>query len=233
MTDAELGLKTGRVVNRFKMAKHIHLTIGQGHLGFQRNELAIQRESGLDGIYVVRTSQNAERLSAEDAVRSYKSLAQVEQAFRCLKQTDLHIRPIRHHTEDHVRAHVLLCMLAYYVDWHMRRSLAPLLFEDEQLDEDRPRRDPVATSSEASPAFAAPTAPPSTCSPSRAKGPASALPAEPSAQPSSRPSSKMRWSRMSATPSGCSPYRSSFAPTLCIIASCWVPSAPRPGLTRS
>lgn len=143
-TDAELGLKAGRVVNRFKMAKHFELTIGDGQLSFQRNDAAIRRECELDGIYVVRTNQSAERLSAEDAVRSYKSLAQVEQAFRCLKQTDLHIRPIRHRTEDHVRAHVLLCMLAYYVDWHMRRSLAPLLFEDEELEDDRRRRDPVA-----------------------------------------------------------------------------------------
>ena len=77
-------------------------------------------------------------------MRTYKSLAQVEQAFRCLKQTDLRIRPIRHRTEDHVRAHVFLCMLAYYVDWHLRRALAPLLFEDEELDLDRWRRHPVA-----------------------------------------------------------------------------------------
>lgn len=143
-TDAELGLKAGRVINRFKMAKHFELTIAQGQLSFQRDEASISRECELDGIYVVRTNQSAERLSAEDAVRSYKSLAQVEQAFRCLKQTDLHLRPIRHRTENHVRAHVLLCMLAYYVDWHMRRSLAPLLFEDEELEEDRHRRDPVA-----------------------------------------------------------------------------------------
>jgi len=143
-TDAELGLKVGRVVNRFKVAKHFELTIAQGQLSFQRNTPAIRRESELDGIYVVRTNQSAERLSAEDAVRSYKSLAEVEQAFRCLKQTDLLIRPIRHRTEDHIRAHVFLCMLAYYVDWHMRRSLAPLLFEDEELDESRLRRDPVA-----------------------------------------------------------------------------------------
>jgi len=143
-TDAELGLKAGRVVNRFKMAKHFELTIAQGQISYERIEAAIQRESELDGIYVVRTNQSAERLSAEDAVRSYKSLAQVEQAFRCLKQTDLHIRPIRHHTEDHIRAHILLCMLAYYVDWHMRRALAPLLFEDEELQDDRRRRDPVA-----------------------------------------------------------------------------------------
>ena len=142
-TDAEIGLKAGRVVNRFKMAKHFELPIAKGQLTFERNEASIRRESELDGIYVVRTNQSVERLSAEDAVRTYKSLAQVEQAFRCLKQTDLHIRPIRHRTEDHIRAHIFLCMLAYYVDWHMRRALAPLLFEDEELEDDRRRRDPV------------------------------------------------------------------------------------------
>ena len=84
------------------------------------------------------------RCSAEDTVRRYKSLAQVERAFRSLKGMDLRIRPIHHRTEDHVRAHILLCMLAYYVEWHMRRALAPLLFDDEELRQDRPRRDPVA-----------------------------------------------------------------------------------------
>lgn len=144
LTDAELGVKAGRVVNRFKVAKHFTLTIRDGQLCWRRNEETIRRESELDGIYVVRTNQSRESLSAEDAVRGYKGLARVEQAFRCLKQTDLRIRPIRHRTEDHVRAHILLCMLAYYVDWHMRRALAPLLFEDEALEDDRRHRDPVA-----------------------------------------------------------------------------------------
>lgn len=144
LTDVELGVKAGRVVNRFNVAKHFILTIRDGQLSWKRNEEAIRRESQLDGIYVVRTNQTCERLSADDAVRSYKGLARVEQAFRCLKQTDLRIRPIRHRTEEHVRAHVLLCMLAYYVDWHLRRALAPLLFEDEELENDRRHRDPVA-----------------------------------------------------------------------------------------
>jgi hypothetical protein len=144
LTDAELGLKAGRVVNHFKVAKHFRLTIRDGHLSFEHDETSILRESEMDGIYVIRTNQSQDLLSADDAVRTYKSLAQVEQAFRCLKQTDLQIRPIRHRTEDHVRAHIFLCMLAYYVDWHLRLALAPLLFEDEELDEDRWTRRPVA-----------------------------------------------------------------------------------------
>lgn len=144
LTDAELGLKAGRVVNRYRVAKHFRLTIGSGKLGFTRDEESIRRESELDGIYVIRTNQSRDALPAEDAVRTYKSLAQVEQAFGCLKQTDLLVRPIRHRTEDHVRAHVFLCMLAYYVDWHLRRALAPLLFEDEDLDRARWLRHPVA-----------------------------------------------------------------------------------------
>lgn len=144
LTDAEIGLKAGRVLNHFKVAKHFRLTIRDGHLSFEHDEASILRESEMDGIYVIRTNQSPDVLSADDAVRTYKSLAQVEQAFRCLKQTDLQIRPIRHRTEDHVRAHIFLCMLAYYVDWHLRRALAPLLFEDEELDENRWTRHPVA-----------------------------------------------------------------------------------------
>lgn len=152
LTDAELGLKAGRVVNHFKVAKHLRLTIRDGHLTFEHDETSILRESEMDGIYVIRTNQSQDLLSADDAVRTYKSLAQVEQAFRCLKQTDLQIRPIRHRTEDHVRAHIFLCMLAYYVDWHLRRALAPLLFEDGQLDEDRWTRHPVAKAEPSRPA---------------------------------------------------------------------------------
>ena len=101
------------------------------------------QEEKLDGIYVLRTSGPAERLSAEDTVRGYKSLAEVERAFRCLKGIDVLVRPIRHRTEDRVPAHIFLCVLAYYVEWHLRRAWAPLLFEDEQRWEDRKRRDPV------------------------------------------------------------------------------------------
>ena len=98
----------------------------------------------LDGIYVVRTSEPAEQLSPEDTVRGYKRLAHVERAFRCLEGIDLRVRPIRHRTEAHVRAHVFLCVLAYYVEWHLRQAWAELLFDDEELTTDRERRDPVA-----------------------------------------------------------------------------------------
>src|SRR5690606_10988870 len=90
------------------------------------------------------TSESAQTLSAEDAVRTYKSLGQVEQAFRCMKSVDLRVRPIRHRSEEHVRAHIFLCMLAYYVEWHMRKKLSSVLFQDDELDEARWSRDPVA-----------------------------------------------------------------------------------------
>jgi hypothetical protein len=140
----EIGVKVGKIVNRHKVAKHFKLTIGDSLLHFERDEASIGRESRLDGIYIVRTSEKAEELSTEDAVRTYKSLGQVEQAFRCLKSIDLHARPIRLRTEAHVRAHIFLCMLAYYVDWHMRKALSPVLFQDDELDAARWERDPVA-----------------------------------------------------------------------------------------
>jgi len=144
MTSDEIGVKVGKVVHRFKMAKHFTWTIEDGTFDWSRCEDAIRQEAALDGIYVVRTSEPAARLSPEDTVRSYKNLARVEQAFRCLKGMDLRVRPIRHRTEDHVRAHLFLCVLAYYVEWHMRQAWMPLLFQDEELDEARRRRDPVA-----------------------------------------------------------------------------------------
>ncbi len=144
LLEAEIALKVGKVLNRFKVAKHFALTLADGVLEWDRRQEAIQREAALDGVYVVRTSEDARHCSAPDAVRRYKSLSQVERAFRCLKGIDLRIRPIHHRSADHVRAHILLCMLAYYAEWHMRRALAPLLFEDEELLRDRKRRDPVA-----------------------------------------------------------------------------------------
>ena len=143
LTDAELGIKVGRVINHYKVAKHFTVTIAQGRVTWARNEAAMQQEAQLDGIYVIRTSEAAERLPAADAVRQYKRLAQVERAFRCLKGIDVRVRPIFHRTEAHVRAHVFLCLLAYYVEWHLRRVWAPLLFEDEMLPRDRETRDPV------------------------------------------------------------------------------------------
>jgi transposase len=139
----EIGKKVGKVIDRYKVGKHFTVTIGEGTFSYERNEMKIDQEAALDGIYVIRTSEPAERLSVEDTVRSYKNLTQVERAFRSLKGIDLLIRPIWHHTEDHVRSHIFICMLAYYVEWHMRKALAPLLFDDEQLDENRKTRDPV------------------------------------------------------------------------------------------
>jgi transposase len=142
-TAAEIGVKVGKVLGRYKMGKHFACNIGEGNLAWSRRAESITQEGKLDGIYVLRTSEPEERLSAEDTVRSYKSLAEVERAFRCLKGIDLLVRPIRHRTEDRVPAHIFLCMLAYYVEWHLRRAWAPLLFEDEERWEGRKRRDPI------------------------------------------------------------------------------------------
>jgi transposase len=144
LRETEIALKAGKVLNRYKVAKHFSLTIADGVFRWSRREESIRREGQLDGVYIVRTSEPASRCSAPDAVRRYKSLAQVERAFRTLKGIDLKVRPIHLRTEDHVRAHILLCMLAFYVEWHMRRALAPLLFDDEDLPRLRMRRDPVA-----------------------------------------------------------------------------------------
>jgi hypothetical protein len=140
-----IGLRVGSVLGRFKVGKHFKLTISDERFSYERNATAIAEESALDGIYVIRTSVGAQSLSAEQAVLSYKRLAQVERAFRCIKTVDLHVRPIHHRLANRVRAHVLICMLAYYVEWHMRRSLAPLLFEDhDKPAAARLRNSPVA-----------------------------------------------------------------------------------------
>jgi hypothetical protein len=138
---ARIGLAVGRVINRHKVAKHFVLEITDEALTVRRDPVAIAAEAALDGIYIVRTSVAAERLESAEVVRAYKLLARVERAFRALKSVDLAIRPIHHWTADRVRAHVLLCMLAYYVQWHLERAWAPLLFRDEELPESD---DPVA-----------------------------------------------------------------------------------------
>jgi len=140
----EIGLKVGKVIGHYKMQKHFQLTIEHNLFRWERNGDSIAREEALDGIYVVRTSEPKERLSAEDAVRSYKSLSHVERVFRTLKGLNLRVRPIFHRVPDRVRAHIFLCLLAYYVEWHMRQALAPLLFDDEELPHARQTRDPVA-----------------------------------------------------------------------------------------
>src|SRR5512143_2132269 len=143
-TAAAIGVRAGKIINHYKVAKHFILTIRDGHLGWARKHDAITKEEMLDGIYVIRTSEPTDRLTAADGVRSYKRLGLVEQAFRCLKGIDLLVRPIHHRTADRVRAHILLCLLAFYVEWHLREAWEPLLFEDEELTVDRPHRDPVA-----------------------------------------------------------------------------------------
>ena len=139
----EIGVKVGKVLGRYKMGKHFACEMGENRFSWSRRAESIEREEKLDGIYVLRTSEPAEQLSAADTVRSYKSLAEVERAFRCLKGIDLLVRPIRHRTEERVPAHIFLCVLAYYVEWHLRRAWAPLLFEDERRWEERQHRDPV------------------------------------------------------------------------------------------
>jgi transposase len=129
---AEIGLAVGAVANRYKVRKHLLLEIEDDRFAFRRNEERIAEEAALDGIYVLRTSVPAEELASPDVVRSYKQLAEVERAFRTLKSVDLEIRPINHRLEQRVRAHVFLCMLAYYLEWHLHRTWAELTFEDEQ-----------------------------------------------------------------------------------------------------
>lgn len=140
---AEIAKKLGAIVNRYKMAKHFHLTIGDNLFSFSRRKDAIDKEASLDGIYVVRTSVPKEDLSAAGTVRGYKNLSVVERVFRTIKGVEILVRPIFHHLEGHVRAHIFICMLAYYVEWHMRKALAPLLFDDEELDTLRKTRHPV------------------------------------------------------------------------------------------
>jgi transposase len=127
---AEIALAVGAVLNTYKMKKHFDLTITDAAFSFARRTAEIATEAATDGLYVVRTSLPAATLGDADTVRSYKSLARVERAFRCIKTIDLHVRPVYHWLEDRVRAHVLLCMLAYYLEWHMRQCLAPMLFDD-------------------------------------------------------------------------------------------------------
>jgi transposase len=138
--EARIGMKVGRVLNRHKVGKHFQLTIRADHFSYRRNETRITEEAALDGIYVIRTSVSAEAFSSEDTVRAYKDLSKVEHAFRSIKTVDLKVRPIFHWLDDRIRAHVFLCMLAYYVEWHMRRQLAPILFDDHDRQEAEAQR---------------------------------------------------------------------------------------------
>ena len=139
----KIGLRVGKVVNQYKVAKHFELTIGDNAFTFTRKHEHIAAEALLDGIYIVRTSVSALQMDSAQCVRNYKSLANVERAFRSLKTVDLKVRPIHHHTADRVRAHIFLCMLAYYVEWHMREAWRELMFADVDTKA-KALRDPVA-----------------------------------------------------------------------------------------
>ena len=139
----DIGVRVGKVVDKYKMAKHVVLCIEDDSFNFEFNESGIAAEAALDGVYVVRTSLPKKRISADETVRSYKNLTNVERAFKSLKSIDLMVRPIRHRTEDRVRAHIFLSMLTYYVQRYMREALRPLLFADED-QEAKSTRDPVA-----------------------------------------------------------------------------------------
>lgn len=207
---ADIGVKVGRVLGRFKMAKHFTLDITDRHFAYARNQPAIDAEAALDGIYVVRASVAASDLDAAGLVDAYKRLSNVERDFRSLKTVDLELRPIHHHLEPRVRAHVFLCLLAAYLVWHLRRAWAPLTFTDEAPP---PRSDPVAPPNAPRPpssrhhSTSCPTAPQPTastpCSPTWPPSPAttSSSPARPGhrsrssppqRQPSARPSSSSR-----------------------------------------
>jgi len=137
----KIALRVGKVLGRFKVGKHFKLHLSETEFRYERDPERIAKEARLDGLYVIRTSVPAEKLSAEDTVRAYKRLSRIERAFRSFKTVDLKVRPIYHHLAERVKAHVFLCMLAYYVEWHMRRALAPLLFDDH--DPPQPTGSPV------------------------------------------------------------------------------------------
>jgi hypothetical protein len=149
---AEIGLEVGAVLDKHKMAKHFVLDITDTSFGFSRKIEQITEEAALDGIYVVRTSLPAAALDDAGTVRSYKSLSLVERAFRCLKTVDLQIRPVYHWLAERVRAHVFLCMLAYYLEWHMRQRLAPMLYDDADKEAAEALRSSVVAKAERSPA---------------------------------------------------------------------------------
>ena len=149
---AEIGLRVGKVLGHYKMGKHFVLTIDEGRFEFRRDEESIQRERAVDGIYVLRTKVPASALKTEEVVRTYKSLSNVERAFRSMKSIDLKIRPIHHRKPERVRAHVFLCMLAYYVEWHMRGALKSMLFDDEDKKAGEKLRTSIVAPARRSPA---------------------------------------------------------------------------------
>ena len=130
-SEAETGVRVGKILARYKVGKHFQWQISGGNFSYRRELEGIAAEAALDGLYVIRSSVSSERLSSAELVRSYKQLAQAERAFKAMKSIDLEVRPVHHRLADRVRAHVFICMLAYYVRWHLERAWAPLLFRDE------------------------------------------------------------------------------------------------------
>ncbi len=147
----KIGLRVGSVVNRYKVGKHFITKISEKSFSYSRNAGKIAQEAALDGLYVIRTSVARDAMTAESAVRAYKDLSKVERAFRSLKTVDLKVRPIYHRVDNRVRAHVFLCMLAYYVEWHMRQRLAPILFDDHEKEIAESLRDSVVAPAKRSP----------------------------------------------------------------------------------
>ncbi len=140
-----IGIRLGRVFARSKMGKHFRYTITDDGFDFERDNENIEREAALDSIYIIRTSLTEEAISADEAVRTYKGLAVVKRAFRCCKTVDLKVRPIYHYNAERVRAHIFLCMLAYYVEWHMRKALVPILFDDDDPDGAHAKRSSIVS----------------------------------------------------------------------------------------
>jgi transposase len=138
-----IGVRVGKVINKFKVAKHFELHITDATVAWTRKKDSVASEAALDGLYIIRTSVPGAQMDAPQCVRSYKSLASVERAFRSMKTIDLKVRPIHHRLADRVRSHILLCMLAYYVEWHLREAWAPLMFADTE-QQAKATRDPVA-----------------------------------------------------------------------------------------
>ncbi len=131
----KIGVRVGKVLNKFKVGKLFEIEITEESFSYRRKEEVIAVEKDLDGVYIIRTSVDAEKMDSAETVRAYKGLSKVEQAFRCLKTIDLKVRPIYHYLDHRVKGHIFLCLLAYYVEWHMREALAPILFGEEDIEE--------------------------------------------------------------------------------------------------
>lgn len=143
--EKEIGLRVGKVIGKHKMAKHFDLTITENSLTYTRNKERIREEAALDGLYVVRSNVDKKQMDSEHVVETYKSLAKVERAFRCMKTVDLSLRPIYHRNEDRIRAHVFICMLAYYVEWHMREKWRSVLFADDDQESAAAARESIVS----------------------------------------------------------------------------------------